>query len=178
MLPKPQWWINLLSFTSVSLACISLIFGYTVLTQSFPGGCDDLASALLLLLDPILCWSYVWLQSQEGQDTDLAEKLLKGKKKMVLCSGSKGHTNHYIGKMKEILQQQHMGERQFPGSLHWMPLFSDIHFSELNRKTLTKAPLSFLDPCGFLFITHIAISLLSTPQMQSLRAVFLIFLSL
>lgn len=105
-------------------------------------------------------------------------KITQGKKKVVLCSGSKGHTDHYIGKMKEILQQQHMGERQFPGSLHWMPLFSDIHFSELNRKTLTKAPLSFLDPCGFLFITHIAISLLSTPQMQSLRAVFLIFLPL
>lgn len=77
-----------MSFTSVSLACISLIFGYTVLTQSFPGGCDDLAIALILLLNPIFCWSFLWLQSQEGQDTDVAEKKER-KKRMVLLSGYK-----------------------------------------------------------------------------------------
>lgn len=43
-------------------------------------------SALLLLLDPVLCWSFVWPQSEADQDTDLAEKMTWGGKLLSLLA--------------------------------------------------------------------------------------------
>lgn len=80
MLPKPQWWTTLLSFISVSLACISLIFGHTKLTQSFSGSHGDLGSPLLPLLNPIFHWSCVSSHREADQDTDLAQKWVGEKK--------------------------------------------------------------------------------------------------
>lgn len=160
MLPKPQWWITLLSFISASLACVSLIFGYIKLTQSFSGSCDELGCPLLLLLNPMLHWPFVWSLSEANQDTDLAEKWVADKILFSVLAQMTEQTTR-LGKLKKHHQTSVRARGSFQeASVTWLSVLSSIFLDSI--KIIIKASPSCLDPCNFVFFTHTALPLLST----------------